>query len=71
MKTDKLVTLGSVFLLGFASGFIALDNERRALADELSAAKARENSVIVQAMENCPPPAVMDFAMIENTEEMK
>ena len=46
MKTDKLVTLGSVFLLGFAAGFIALDNERRALANELSAAKARENSVI-------------------------
>lgn len=70
MKTDKLITLGSVFILGFAAGFITLDNERRALADELSAAKARENSVIVQAMENCPPPAVMDFAMIE-TEEVK
>ena len=68
MKTD-IITLGSVFLLGFASGFIALDGERRALSDELSAAKARENSVIVQAMENCPPPAVMDFAMITGESE--
>ena len=69
MKTDKLITLGSVFVLGFAFGFIAIDNERRALAVELSAAKASENSVIVRVMENCPPPAVMDFAMI--TEEVK
>lgn len=69
MKTDKLITIGSAFILGFAAGFIALDNERRALADELSAAKARENNVIVKAMENCPPPAVMDFAMITGESE--
>ena len=53
---DKAIGIASVFLMGFAIGFLTLEGQNVKLKKELAAAQAREASLIVQECCECDQP---------------
>lgn len=55
---DKAISIASVFLMGFAIGFLTLEGQNMELKKELAAVQAREASLIVQECCECTPPTL-------------